>query len=130
MPASKHTSFARTNAAIAAIAGSFAAAHASNAGTPSLPATTAAAILTTAAPEPDPVPTRWEFDFNPEPLRLVRLTDDDGNAAWYAFLTYRVVNASGQDRMLAPSSASPPTRATSSARAAASPPRSPARSWA
>ena len=55
-----------------------------------------------AVPDPDPVPTRWEFEFKPEPLRLARLTDDDGNAHWYAFLTYRVTNNSGQDRMLAP----------------------------
>jgi hypothetical protein len=55
-----------------------------------------------AIPEPDPVPTRWEFEFKPEPLRLAHLTDDDGNTEWYAFLTYRVANTSGQDRMLAP----------------------------
>ena len=60
------------------------------------------AVPASAVPEPDPVPTRWEFEFKPEPLRLVRLTDDDGNADWYAFLTYRVANTSGQDRMLAP----------------------------
>ncbi len=60
------------------------------------------ATLTIAAPEPDPVPTRWEFDFKPEPLRLVQITDNDGSSDWYAFLTYRVVNTSGQDRMLAP----------------------------
>lgn len=65
-----------------------------------LAAVTSAAA--TAAPEPNPVPTRWEFDFKPEPLRVVNLTDEDGNDAWYAFLTYRVANNSGRDRMLAP----------------------------
>jgi hypothetical protein len=58
--------------------------------------------IASAVPEPNPVPTRWEFEFRPEPLRLVELTDEDGVTAWYAFLTYRVTNTSGQDRMLAP----------------------------
>ncbi|USN98994.1 MAG: hypothetical protein H6810_12730 [Phycisphaeraceae bacterium] len=69
----------------------------------------AAALLTlfvavgaNAVPEPEPVPVRWEFDFKPEPLRLVRLDVQDEGPVWFAFLTYRVANHSGQDRMLAP----------------------------
>ena len=64
-----------------------------------------AVLPAAAAPEPDPVPTRWEFTFKPEPLRLVRLETEgpEGTeSAWYAFMTYRVTNTSGQDRMLAP----------------------------
>lgn len=55
-----------------------------------------------AAPEPEPVPVRWEFDFRPAALRLAQLGVEGEGPVWFAFLTYRVVNHSGQDRMLAP----------------------------
>jgi len=55
-----------------------------------------------AVPEPQPVPVRWEFEFRPDALRLVRLASADEGPTWYAFMTYRVTNSSGQDRMLAP----------------------------
>ncbi len=54
------------------------------------------------APEPEPVPVRWEFDFKPDALRLVRLPVEGEGPVWFAFLTYSVANHSGQDRMLAP----------------------------
>lgn len=62
-----------------------------------LPATLAPAI-----PEPQPVPTRWEFEFRPEPLRLVQLEVEGEGPVWFGFMSYRVANNSGQDRMLAP----------------------------
>lgn len=55
-----------------------------------------------AVPEPQPVPVRWEFEFRPDALRLVRLGGENEAPSWYAFMTYRVTNTSGQDRMLAP----------------------------
>ena len=39
-----------------------------------------AVLPAAAAPEPDPVPTRWEFTFKPEPLRLVRLETEGQKA--------------------------------------------------
>jgi len=59
-------------------------------------------LHTHAAPEPEPIPVRWEFDFKPAPLRLVRLNVEGEGPVWFAFMTYRVANHSGQDRMLAP----------------------------
>jgi hypothetical protein len=53
-------------------------------------------------PEPNPVPLRWEFDFRPDALRLVNLEVEGEGPVWFCFLTYRVSNHSGQDRMLAP----------------------------
>jgi hypothetical protein len=67
-----------------------------------LAAVTVLGTQASAAPEPEPVPVRWEFDFKPDPLRLVRLAVEDEGPVWFAFLTYRVANHSGQDRMLAP----------------------------
>ena len=63
-----------------------------------------AALVTTASavPEPKPVPVRWEFDFRPDPLRFVRLDVEGEGPVWFAFLTYRVSNHSGEDRILAP----------------------------
>lgn len=58
--------------------------------------------LALAVPKPDPVPLKWEFDFRPEAIRLVRLDARDEKAVWFCFLTYQVANHSGQDRMLAP----------------------------
>ncbi len=58
--------------------------------------------VASAVPEPKPVPVRWEFDFRPEPLRFVRLDVESEGPVWFAFLTYRVANHSGEDRILAP----------------------------
>ncbi len=58
--------------------------------------------LAVAAPEPEPVPVRWEFDFRPDALRLAQLEVEDEGPVWFAFMTYRVANHSGEDRMLAP----------------------------
>lgn len=55
-----------------------------------------------AVPEPRPVPVRWEFDFRPDPLRFVQMDVEGEGPVWFAFMTYRVENHSGQDRILAP----------------------------
>lgn len=55
------------------------------------------------APEPDPVPTRWELDYQPGPLRVATVTDANGSTRAYFYMTYRVTNYSGQDLIFAPS---------------------------
>jgi len=53
-----------------------------------------------AFPEPALVPYRWELDFQPGPLRLY-VDPVDGTAWWY--LTYEVINRTGDDQLWAPS---------------------------
>jgi len=64
------------------------------------PAIAARAAL--AAPEPNPVPTRWQFDVDIGPLRVAMIDVGSGPRA-YLYLTYQVRNATGQDRGLFPS---------------------------
>ncbi len=54
-------------------------------------------------PEPDPVPRRWQLDFTPGALRTVTLTMADGTVRSFAYMTYKVVNNTGQDLLFAPS---------------------------
>lgn len=54
------------------------------------------------APEPDPVPTRWELNFEPGPLRVIRLNTASGSRHYF-YMTYRVTNHSGTDLIFAPS---------------------------
>lgn len=54
------------------------------------------------APEPDPIPTKWQLDLRPGELRLVSLETAQGEPKAYAFLTYRVVNNTGQDLPFVP----------------------------
>lgn len=54
-------------------------------------------------PEPDPVPRRWQLDFTPGALRTVTLTMGDGTVRSFAYMTYKVVNNTGQDLLFAPS---------------------------
>ena len=56
-----------------------------------------------SAPQPEPVPTRWEFDLAPGAMRIAELTAPDGSRQSYFYLTYRVINYSGRDRIFAPS---------------------------
>lgn len=55
-----------------------------------------------AAPEPDPVPNRWELDLEVGPLRVANVPTEDGLQAFY-FLTYTVTNHAGEDLLFAPS---------------------------
>lgn len=54
------------------------------------------------APEPSPLPFRWEFDLSTGPLRLATLTDDEGLPRSYFYLTYTVTNRTGEDRPFTP----------------------------
>lgn len=54
------------------------------------------------APEPDPVPRRWEFNLRVGALRLATVdVAGVGRRAFY-YLTYKVTNTTGQDLLLAP----------------------------
>ena len=55
-----------------------------------------------AAPQPDPVPRRWELTVEPGPLRVATINiPEEGPRAFYYF-TYRVTNNTGTDQTLAP----------------------------
>ncbi len=54
-----------------------------------------------AAPEPAPVATQWEFTFEDGPLRLAWVDEGDG-AKPYFYLTYRVTNHWGGVKLFAP----------------------------
>lgn len=54
------------------------------------------------APEPNPVPQRWQFDVRPGALRFTKFETPDGQIRGYFFLTYRVVNNTKEDLLLAP----------------------------
>jgi hypothetical protein len=55
-----------------------------------------------AAPQPDPIPRRWELDVEAGPLRATVVDDADGEPRAYFYLTYKVTNRSGQELYLAP----------------------------
>ncbi|RMH28404.1 MAG: hypothetical protein D6693_03890 [Planctomycetota bacterium] len=57
-----------------------------------------------AAPQPDPVPRRWQLDVKPGPLRLA-LIQPEGLPAprAYLYFTYYVENNTGEDLLFAPS---------------------------
>lgn len=54
------------------------------------------------APEPDPVPRRWQLDFKLGQLRMTTLDIAGQGSRSFFYLTYRVTNTSGQDLLLAP----------------------------
>lgn len=54
------------------------------------------------APEPDPVPRRWQLEIEPGPLRVISLDVDGVGPRVYAYMPYRVVNNSGEDLLFAP----------------------------
>ncbi len=70
---------------------------------PSLAQTAANQPQQAVVPEPDPVPRRWQLDFTPGALRTVTLTMADGTVRSFAYMTYKVVNNTGQDLLFAPS---------------------------
>lgn len=53
------------------------------------------------APEPRPVPTRWEFSFEDGPLRLAWVETNAGLRPFF-YMTYRITNFWGQDLLFAP----------------------------
>lgn len=70
---------------------------AAGAGLLALPATTL------AAPEPDPVPKRWELNITPGPLRVMTVDTPETGPRSYFYFTYKAVNNSGDDLLFAPS---------------------------
>ena len=54
-----------------------------------------------AAPEPAPIPTRWELTLEPGPLRVMTVETPEGSKPFYYF-TYKVTNYSGEDRLFTP----------------------------
>jgi len=55
-----------------------------------------------AAPQPDAIPRRWEFDLRPGPLRITTVQIEGAEPRAYFYMTYYVENNSGEDRFLAP----------------------------
>lgn len=54
------------------------------------------------APEPDPIPSRWQLDLRPGDLRMISVSAQPGEPRAYAFLSYRVTNNTGQDLPFVP----------------------------
>ncbi len=64
----------------------------------------ATAVQTQAYPVPNPVPTRWELDFEPDYLRIATLRNPEtGTPEAYWYLTYTVTNNTDTDLQFAPS---------------------------
>jgi hypothetical protein len=59
-------------------------------------------ILGLGAPEPDPVPSRWQLDVDLGPLRLAKVDVPGQGVRAFYYMTYTVTNASGTDVLLAP----------------------------
>lgn len=55
-----------------------------------------------AAPEPDAIPSKWQLDLKPGPVRVVSLENQKGEPRVYAFFTYRVTNNTGNDLSFIP----------------------------
>jgi hypothetical protein len=55
------------------------------------------------APEPDPIPRRWQLSLEPGPLRFITLDVPGIGARDYFYFTYKVTNGTGQDVIFAPS---------------------------
>lgn len=64
--------------------------------------TIGAIAMLALAPEPDPIPTRWQLELRPGDLRLISVEANPGEPRAYAFLSYRVTNNTGQDLPFVP----------------------------
>jgi hypothetical protein len=60
-------------------------------------------LLGGLAPEPDPIPRRWQLELQPGPLRIATIDVKDEGPKAYFYMTYKVTNASGGDLLFAPS---------------------------
>lgn len=56
-----------------------------------------------AAPEPEPIPRRWQLRIDPGELRYTVIDVAGSGPRGYLYMTYKVVNNSGEDRDFAPS---------------------------
>lgn len=54
------------------------------------------------APEPKAFPTDWQFDVDVGPLRVVHLPVQGDRSRAFYYITYRVINETGQDLFFAP----------------------------
>mgnify|MGYP000210730123 CR=1 FL=1 len=61
-----------------------------------------AAVLTGLAPEPDPIPRRWQMDFEPGPLRIASVEVAGEGERLFFYMTYKVTNSSDSDLLFAP----------------------------
>lgn len=59
-------------------------------------------FMTAMAPEPEPVPRRWQFDLKTGPLRVATVEVPEVGRRSYFYMTYKVTNNTGQDLLLAP----------------------------
>ena len=59
-------------------------------------------VVMARPPEPDPIPSRWEFDIDLGKLRLAFVQDAQGESKAYFYLTYTVTNNTGEDRVFTP----------------------------
>jgi hypothetical protein len=55
-----------------------------------------------AAPEPSPIPKRWQLDVKMSPIRLAIIKNGDGQPRPYFYMTYTVTNTSSTDLLFAP----------------------------
>lgn len=62
----------------------------------------AGAALLGLAPEPDPVPRRWQLDVTPGTLRVTTIEVPGVGARMFLYMDYSVVNNSGEDLLFAP----------------------------
>ena len=61
-----------------------------------------AAAASIAAPEPEAVPRRWQLRLDPGDLRVAIIDTPGVGERMYLYMTYKVVNNSGEDRDFAP----------------------------
>lgn len=59
--------------------------------------------LVALAPEPDPIPRRWQLAVEVGPLRTASVEVKGAGTRSYYFLTYKVTNATDQDLLFTPS---------------------------
>lgn len=59
-------------------------------------------VMACLAPEPDPVPRRWQLDLTTGPMRVFSVDDAVSGRRQFLYMTYKVVNNTGQDLLLAP----------------------------
>lgn len=56
-----------------------------------------------AAPEPEPIPRRWQLRIDPGPLRVTTIDAPGIGPRSYLYMTFKVTNNTGEDRDFAPS---------------------------
>ncbi|MDX2131929.1 MAG: hypothetical protein SFY69_07755 [Planctomycetota bacterium] len=62
----------------------------------------AGSSLVALAPEPDPIPRRWQLSVDVGPLRVASVSVEGVGVRPYYFLTYKVTNATDQDLLFTP----------------------------